>query len=107
MLVIAKNTNAQWRLGNWCLRQRLDARPRTLHQALAENEALGWSVVADPGLAALVRGVQEFSQRNPSTERLRLVFVGAGKLCDDETDLQHLLELHDVVWLTRVAWPSR
>ena len=107
MLVIAKNTSAQWRLGNWCLRQRLDARPRTLDQALAEHEPLGCSVIADPGLAALLRGVREFSERNVDAGRLRLVFVGAGRLCDDEQDLQHLLELHDFAWLTRVAWPSR
>lgn len=107
MLVITKNTSAQWRLGNWCLRQRLDARPRTYDQALAQDEPFGWSVLADPGLAALARGIQEFSKRTTDAERLRLVFVGAGRLSDDETELRHLLELHDLVWLTRVAWPSR
>lgn len=107
MLVITKNTSAQWRLGNWCLKQRLHARPRTLDQALAQNDPLGWSVVADPGLATLVRGVQDFSRQNADAGRLKLVFVGAGRMFEDETDLRHLLELHHLVWLARVAWPSR
>src|SRR5688572_21331869 len=107
MLVITKNTNAQWRLGNWCVKQRLDAPLRTLDAALAQAGAGGWSVVADPGFPALVRGAQAFAERNASCGRLRLVFVGTCRPRDDASERRHFEELADLVWVTHVAWPSR
>lgn len=107
MLVITKNTNAQWRLGNWCMQHSLDARPRTLDGALAQDAAGGWSVIADPGVPALIRGVQAFSERHANSPRLKLIFVGAWRPLNDAWEQRRFEELADLVWVTHVAWPSR
>jgi len=106
MLVIAKNTNAQWRLGNWCQQHRLAALPRTLDGALAEAEPRNWSVIADPGFPALIRGIQAFAAKHDRGHRPRLVFVGTRRALEDDTELKGFEELSNVAWVTRVAWPS-
>ena len=106
MLVIAKNTNAQWRLGNWCQQHRLAALPRTLDGALAAAEPGGWSVIADPGFPALLRGIQAFASKHSTVQRPRLVFVGTARALADATELRGFEELANVAWVTRVAWPS-
>lgn len=106
MLVITKNTNAQWRLGNWCQQHQLAARPRTLDGALAAAEPGGWSVIADPGFPALIRGIQAFAGKHSAVQRPRLVFVGGRRTLTDATDARGFEELCNIAWITRVAWPS-
>jgi len=107
MLVITKNTSAQWRLGNWCQQHRLAVLPRTLDGALAEGDPRGWSVIADPGFPALIRGVQAFTLRHDRGRRPRLVFVGTQRALADQADLRGFEQLSSVAWVTHVAWPSR
>lgn len=107
MFVITKNTNAQWRLGSWCRRHRIDAQPRTLEGALADDELREWSLIADPGLPALIRGARAFADKHADAPRLRLVFVGASRPFYDEFELKSFEQLSDLVWITHVAWPSR
>lgn len=107
MLVIAKNTNAQWRLGNWCLKHGLAASPRSLDGALAQSTAGGWSVIADPGIATLVRRVRAFAEGNATSTRLKVIFVGTCRPRDDASEQRRFEALADLVWVTHVAWPSR
>lgn len=106
MLVITKNTSAQWRLGNWCQQQRLAALPRTLDGALAAQEPRSWSVIADPGFPALIRGIQAFALKHERARRPLVVFVGTQRTRADEVEQRGFEELSNVAWVTRVSWPS-
>ena len=94
MLVITKNTSAQWRLANWCQQQRLAALPRTLDGALAAQEPRSWSVIADPGFPALIRGIQAFALKHERARRPLVVFVGTQRTRADEVEQRGSSKIH-------------